>query len=216
VKESTHFHWSKDFVEHLRVVHFTLALISLVLLIAGLNGLDSRLPTALTQIQQIAKFEKQWGAVPSRLYEQAMNDNKLKTDWLFGLIVILPPDYLRQKEMNPLLRVPADEILKPLQWKFGDKTVPEQLSTLADFRNFWNDLHGGMILTLVKKPTKGSSCDEFIRVTNTDGSTDVDSPDFEGPRLGRLAKSRSRHRSGANMGPGWAQSEARYLARPFT
>jgi hypothetical protein len=93
MKNERPFHWSKDFVEHLRAVHFALAVVSVILIIAGTNGLDSRYSAALTQIEQIAKFEKQWTSVPAKLYDQALADNRLPDHWTTALAIVVPKDY---------------------------------------------------------------------------------------------------------------------------
>lgn len=175
MKRPTFFHWSKDFVEHLRAVHFTLALVSLVLIIACTNGLDSKLPLALTQIQQIAKFEKEWSMVPARLYQQALENNSLETSWANPVAIVLPPDFYPKRVIATWTKVPAEEVLKVSPWKFEGKAPPAELSTLADFRDFWNDLHKGMKLRLAKMPSADSQCSQFVRVTNTDGSVDIES-----------------------------------------
>ena len=70
------FHWSKDFVEHLRAVHFALAVVSIVLIVADTTGMDRRLNKALTQVEQISSFEKQWATAPQKIYDQALLDNE--------------------------------------------------------------------------------------------------------------------------------------------
>ncbi len=53
-------HWSKDFVEHLRTVHFALIVVAAALVIAGSTADSARYATALTQIleAEFAQGEK--------------------------------------------------------------------------------------------------------------------------------------------------------------
>jgi hypothetical protein len=104
------FHWSKDFVEHLRAVHFALALVSVILIIADTSGLDGRLNTALTQIQEIAKFEKQWPTVPRRIYDQALRGNGLRNHWYIPLSVEMSPKYYVGRRIFTLAAVPEEEL----------------------------------------------------------------------------------------------------------
>jgi hypothetical protein len=96
------------------------------------NGLNSKLPAALTQIQQIAKFEKQWSTVPSKIYEQALLDNKLQNHWHTSVEVVVPKDFYPKEKNETFMTVPKEEILRPRTWKFGGKHLPQELSTLSD------------------------------------------------------------------------------------
>ena len=51
-------HWTKDFVEHLRTVHFALVTVAVGLFFLSLRPYDSRL--ALKQIQQILQLKSDW------------------------------------------------------------------------------------------------------------------------------------------------------------
>ncbi len=105
--------WSKDFVEHLRTVHFSLVVVASVLIMTGTNTESSRITKALTQIQQISKFERQWSTVPSKLYEQGFLESKLETSWGKGLGIVLPRDIYRDWEIDTFINVPKSVILAP-------------------------------------------------------------------------------------------------------
>jgi hypothetical protein len=167
------FHWSKDFVEHLRTVHFALVLVASALIITGANTESARMSVALTQVQQIAKFERQWPAVPTKLYEQAMLDAGIDTHWTEGLAVVLPRDIYREREIDTFMSVPKNLIVAAEPWKFGGASLPAELSTLSEFRDFWNVLSNGITLVLPKAPDRSSSCDETVRIEHPDGSTDL-------------------------------------------
>jgi len=53
-------HWSKDFVEHLRSIHFTLIGISIGLIVIVLSAKPYNPAVALRQIHQIIQFKKTW------------------------------------------------------------------------------------------------------------------------------------------------------------
>jgi len=181
------FHWSKDFVEHLRAVHFALAVVSIILIISAMNGMDPRLSVALTQIQQIAKFEQQWPTVPQKIYDQALLDNKLPDSWSTPLALKIPAKYYVDGEIDTYTDVPKQTIIEPAEWKFNGFTFPDNLSTLSDFKEFWNQLNKGVVLVLPEEPSVSSICDERIQITEADGSVDVDQrrsgPSFAGGDL---------------------------------
>jgi hypothetical protein len=53
-------HWSKDFVEHLRTVHFALIVISVGLILLVLSSKEYNPITALVQIEEIIDLKHQW------------------------------------------------------------------------------------------------------------------------------------------------------------
>jgi hypothetical protein len=53
-------HWSKDFVEHLRTVHFALIAISVGLILLLISSPTYNPITALVQIEEILDFKQQW------------------------------------------------------------------------------------------------------------------------------------------------------------
>ncbi len=53
-------HWSKDFVEHLRLVHFALVAVSVGLILLVLSAKSYNPATALRQVQEIILLQKSW------------------------------------------------------------------------------------------------------------------------------------------------------------
>jgi hypothetical protein len=161
-------HWTKDFVEHLRTVHFSLVLVATILIVTGLNTDASRLTKALTQLQQIANFEKEWPSTPSRLYEQAVVDAKLDMGWINAVEFDFPKHFYNGPTLDTFMEINEQSVIEAKPWRFGGNRWPSKLSSLADFRDFWNMLNKGIILMLVKGPTKDSPCQALLRVENPD------------------------------------------------
>ena len=59
--ETSPFHWSKDFVEHLRTVHFGLIGISVALIVITFSAAPYDPLAALREIHQIIELQKLWG-----------------------------------------------------------------------------------------------------------------------------------------------------------
>ncbi len=53
-------HWTKDYAEHLRSIHFALIVVSAALIVLALSSSTSNIPEALRQIDGIAEVSKQW------------------------------------------------------------------------------------------------------------------------------------------------------------
>ena len=194
MKADVPFHWSKDFVEHLRTVHFALTVVSVALIIAGANTQDKRSAIALTQIEEIAKFEKQWARVPAKLYEYALASQKQDDHWDENIAIMLPERYYRHREIDTYVNISKDIITAPDGWKFSGKLLPAEVSSLADFRDFWNEMHQGMDIVVPLKPDKNSSCSEDIRTEHPDGSKDLklvmrQTRPFSGETLSHTVKS---------------------------
>lgn len=166
-------HWSKDFVEHLRIVHFALILLSAALIITGTDRDSPQMVKALTQAQEIAKFEQQWPTIPKRLYEQAMVNAKLHTEWLVALE--RPKD--SHSTFISSVDVPRSVIVGNEAWRFGETRFPAELASISDFKEIWNTLNHGVALMIPKEPTTHSPCTfSFVY------KYDYGSPDFEGSR----------------------------------
>jgi len=141
-------HWSKDFVEHLRTVHFALIAISvgLILIVSKVNT------PALSQIRQIVLLKKDWP--PSWLYfagtDRHDRKNVLLRDASGGVA----------REYGPSLQLKGmKEIVGYVQGVKGHETLrftlPEENwyqydnsrwslsrfpATLSSFRAWWNEL----------------------------------------------------------------------------
>ena len=108
-------HWSKDFVEHIRTVHFTLLLVAGVLIITAGETDYSRLKRALTQLQQIAKFEQEWPSISAQIYKQAMLDANINMHWSKGVEIDLPKGYSRPR-IAGYISISPDTILSATPW----------------------------------------------------------------------------------------------------
>ncbi len=53
-------HWSKDFVEHLRTVHFALLVVSAGLILLLVSSREYNAVSALVQVEQIIDLKRQW------------------------------------------------------------------------------------------------------------------------------------------------------------
>ena len=69
-------HWSEDFVEHLRSVHFALALLSATLIVLAVPP-DDKLSRALTQATQMQDLQRRWPAIRTNLLFDASRKGKL-------------------------------------------------------------------------------------------------------------------------------------------
>jgi hypothetical protein len=166
-------HWSKDFVEHVRAVHFALALVSFALIITALNRTDVKLMKARNQIEQIADFEKKWTthSVRSRLYRQALLDSRLPDHWFNAVALLIPKKVYTTDEINTRVSIPVKSLISSSKWTFeGDEMSSEMLS-LSDFATFWNAAHGGFSIILPIEPNVASSCSGEITVTTDDSLT---------------------------------------------
>src|SRR4030088_3384081 len=70
-KKSDTAHWSVDFVEHLRAVHFGMVTVAAALVILVSCSRDTRISKALTQATQIVEFQSRWNEVQRTVYASA-------------------------------------------------------------------------------------------------------------------------------------------------
>ncbi len=154
--------WSKDFVEHLRTVHFALAAVTVALIIA-ISANDKRLPVALTQIQQIAKFEKQWPDAKTRLYEKAYGQHS--SSWYENLDVGLSSYAFRQQRISTMINVPDQKVMESRDWTFSRSPWTSEMTTLAEFRDLWDAMGGGLDIIVPLEPAVSASCAEAVYIT---------------------------------------------------
>lgn len=166
------FHWSKDFVEHLRVVHFSIALTSIVLMITAFNRQDVRLATALTQIELISSFEKRWNTVPAKIFLQAFKDAKLVDSFSTSLGVSFSKGLYPGDHMVTFFDVSPKDLAASDEWKIEGLSLPDELNNLNDFEIFWNSAHKGFWVPLPERLSRDSKCDETLLVNWSDGSAD--------------------------------------------
>jgi hypothetical protein len=149
-------HWSKDYVEHIRSVHFALAGLSLALIIVVLTSKPYDPVAALREVDQILKLKKDWSPVWLRKNGAAVQteiDNTSgevpKTDLgrfldegegtaanekqFFDFVDIFSP----KKSLNTCTFLLPRENWYGTTSDWSPTTFPE---TLADFKNWWDEL----------------------------------------------------------------------------
>jgi hypothetical protein len=156
MKDDKPFNWSKDFVEHLRTVHFALAAVSLALIIA-ISAQNRGLPIALSQIEQIARFEKGWPTVRSKVYDHVSRG--APEDWFFTLKGVISAKLYEARYTFVNVSIPHDKLATSYDWIFLDQqSWPNELSTLDDFRRFWNHMWTGFDVLIPHAPDQLTSC----------------------------------------------------------
>jgi hypothetical protein len=146
-------HWSVDFVEHLRLVHFTLVTLSVALIILLSGTRDRDVARALTQASQIVELQEGWPKHIAAIYDTAA------TRANFGGRVAFP-FFIGSESRWELgtLELPPDEFNKYDRWKYDGIDMFDVPQTLSDFRGWWNTLHQGARINLpgVVDPGNGS------------------------------------------------------------
>lgn len=111
-------HWSKDFVEHLRTVHFTLVAVAAVLIITVTSPDARRASTALSQAREIDSLIQEFNHIASRpIHHHGSGSIRLPG---FSLPVNVPPTVFA-------------EAVK----KIDASTIPQELKAISDFRDLW-------------------------------------------------------------------------------
>lgn len=167
------FHWSKDFVEHLRTVHFSLTIVAVALIITGTNTESQKTAKAFTQVHQISQLSRQWPSVQRQISKRAMLDSNLETNWSPPIAIVVPQEIYSPQEIDSFFTVPENIVIATDSWRFGGKGLPTDLASLSQFRDVWNELHKGITLSMPEKPNLPSGCREYVRLEHPDGSTDL-------------------------------------------
>jgi len=135
-------HWSKDFVEHLRSIHFSLLLVSVGVVILALVRTQSEINRAHDQIKQILDFSKTWD--PNFLQHSApesslpspssANNAKFNIKVPYGVLapMSLPSRFI---ELTTDKTKQTDVFLP--------SSLDKKLPSLQSFQEMWDALHLG-------------------------------------------------------------------------
>jgi hypothetical protein len=143
-------HWSKDFVEHLRTVHFTLIAISAGLILLVLSTRNYNATAALVEVEKIMAFQKEWSL--QWIYQHIRPESfDIETHRGFESIDAPGPDKplavrldSESSQFHPMLksRLPAILVFHfPVKnWLVsGFDWSPDSFPrTLTEFRGWWN------------------------------------------------------------------------------
>lgn len=137
-------HWSKDFVEHLRTVHFTLIAVAvgLILILSRTNS------PALAQIRQIVALKEEWPPGDLESLPQARRVHLPGEEWKTIVARSLPWNRIRyveiefDKNSEPPSDVPRRLAFRSPIWEpigpYGDwEKVAEFPKTVSAFRDWW-------------------------------------------------------------------------------
>jgi hypothetical protein len=150
-------HWSKDFVEHLRTIHFALLAISAGLIIIVFSSKQYNAAAALVQIDEVTDLKTQWSA-------EWMQTNGKCDD--VGPNKDLEASLPAENPMRPLVRV-AIHGGEHKPWTFLQLDCPTNYwyqapvvgvvwsptsfpRTLREFKNWWGALDSGFVVYLPK------------------------------------------------------------------
>jgi len=153
-------HWSKDFVEHLRTVHFTLiaVCVGLILILSRSNS------PALSQIRQIVELKKEWPPRELAFVLQAKdNSNEVRVDIPgygfdkeLGGIIVQNADWKQRRNFSVTFTKPGSKDVSVVHFTFevpawcpaasAGQGLQEWNSliqfpgTLTQFRSWWRTL----------------------------------------------------------------------------
>jgi hypothetical protein len=165
-------HWSKDFVEHLRTVHFSLITVSVALILFAYAHKDVDFPSAFAQAQQMFQLREKWEKVQANIYKSTVRANKFPDHEYVFLFVNSP--FIPKKSIIGKLDIKEEEFAKYLPWKLSNELGDPPL-TFADFRDSWNRLHKGLTVVVpifkgIREPSHGCNVDIWWRLD--DGRVD--------------------------------------------
>jgi hypothetical protein len=101
------------------------------------------------------------------IYEKAVKNHE-SSGWRSLVMVQIPPGhYDAGNKVGAVADVSTDAISRPDSWI--NSILPPKLTTLAEFKKFWNRLDGGVPI-FIPVPTPYSTCHYHVEVTRIDGS----------------------------------------------
>lgn len=141
-------HWSVDFVEHLRAVHFGLISVSALLIAIGAGKHDAQVAQALTHATEIQQLTSDWRRTQSRIFEIARTSGSLSPESLNFMVRLSIPGPKRQNSMQFLKGVSPLSLLgvnaqdaSPAHGMFKDRQVDRDPESLDEFEAIWSKFH---------------------------------------------------------------------------
>jgi hypothetical protein len=156
-------HWSIDFVEHLRAVHFALATASVTVLILTLSAREQPVKQAWTQATQILELQERWLGVENGLYQHAAKQLGLPTTKTYYLDVDVPTDI--RKSGHTVVELSVSEGFFS---RYAAEFVVPHLNTVASlnqFRVWWNTLHAGLPISIPDLRPSPDKC--YVGISHT-------------------------------------------------
>jgi hypothetical protein len=201
-------HWSKDFVEHLRTVHFTLIGVATTLILIVLSAKPYNPIVALRQIRQILELKKMWSPDQIRTVGTTTSEHRVTSGYGSDLMGMgeknVPVDsevidlrigeegrvfYRKVMWQEHPRRSTVVQFSIPVSWlKYGKEAdwSPEEFPrTPSDFRRWWEHLTHGYRIIL---PTMISVSDGYI----SDGAS---------RKIGRILKGDPNKAKPGNLAP---------------
>jgi hypothetical protein len=172
-------HWSIDYVEHLRKVHFGLIALSAAVLILLSNSRDSQMSKALTQAIQITEMREHWPDVQRAILERAVQSLKaypLGRNYYVTIKARTP----RLKNGIALLvvKVTREELFKFTTWKFPSVSMEFSPRTLSEFSAWWNKLQtDGLQVDIPDLQETGEKCMAVLGEQDGDSFAPVIDPE---------------------------------------
>jgi hypothetical protein len=174
-----HAHWSKDFVEHLRTVHFSLLVISAGLIVLVLSSKEYNAVAALVQIDEVIDLRHQWS---TEWVEEQSKDSARRTDEIPEGVTPMVRDIRRDEIPSVQVQYAANKIGGPIHILTFDCSLPKDNSyqrssqtllpltsfprTLAGFRLWWNQLLKPHDIVFPKEFSLGSGFAPYIQYSS--------------------------------------------------
>ena len=137
-RSSPSVHWSKDFIEHLRTVHFTLVVLAVLAIISGRAPDVAKMRTAKTQLTTIRDF------LEEKLPKEAAADKDLDSEAGTGTWILLSSKKIAarfpygMRAFNGVCTASSDKPLTLAElFEWSGRTQP----SLMDFRRIWDAIN---------------------------------------------------------------------------
>jgi hypothetical protein len=150
-KKSDLIHWSVDFVEHLRAVHFGLIALCVILILFVLGKRDASLSKAINEAIEIEQLKDEWKAV-DQLLVRSNPFGRDEDDLDSGYYLEFRSSLKSFPHKGILVQTSSASHSKAdtHPWLFNYQSMNAAPRNLAEFRTLWNDLHNNATVRIVE------------------------------------------------------------------
>ena len=134
-------HWSVDFVEHLRTVHFALLTLSVALIILLSGHSEGDIAKGMTQAGEILDLHENWKEYVSSIYLDAAHQFHDPRSNI-AIPITIPGESFPDRQLVSI-DIDPEEYRRYSPWKFRGVDMAAAPRTLLGFARWWDSLHRG-------------------------------------------------------------------------
>ncbi len=154
-------HWSVDFVEHLRSVHFALVTTAVVLLLISMGKRDQELSKALTDATEIEQMSSSWAKLDESVFLWAVDKFNAHPNPQTGFLLKRSGAGSKEREGSIVSFLYQRDRGQHPPWAYPQE-LNDAPTDLHEFRNLWDQLSDGIAIEVPNAGEAPYACEAHV------------------------------------------------------